>query len=166
MPYTRLRLDRTGEITSLKWESLSRPTTHMVLSTTNQILELDQVAKTIMSRWLLENKYQRLPPAHRKLENIEKLQQRIQALLPRGRPFKPPYHITMGTFIGCKQQRQAFYNSMPTKPILGLHFQSIAIEYENYTDHPTPHYTACYSNFTHGTDTRMRCAVMVSQPNA
>ena len=72
------------------------------------------------------------------VENIEELQQRIHALLPRGRPFKPPYHITMGTFIGSKQERQAFYNSLPTTPILGLHFQSIAIEYENDTDRPNP----------------------------
>lgn len=72
------------------------------------------------------------------VKNIEELQQRIHALLPRGRLFKPPYHITMGTFIGSKQQRRAFYNSLPTKPLLGLQFQGITVEYENDADRPNP----------------------------
>ena len=76
------------------------------------------------------------------VENIEELQRRIHGLLPRGKPFRAPYHITMGTFQGSAQQRRAFYDSLQATPLLGLRFRGIAMEYENDADRPNPRATS------------------------
>lgn len=75
------------------------------------------------------------------LQGVAELKRELHRLLPRGRLYRDPHHITLGNFFGTARERENFRAALLSAQFagaVGLQFQGLELEYENDAVRPNP----------------------------